>query len=240
MTTLVTSFLQNINNRKNVDYLEHGKFIINLDIPKIIFINEECMPQSSYNTHYTHFIPVKKEDIYLYEYINNNISLPAISDGAKDTIDYIFLMCNKTEFIRRAIELDYFNTGDEGQFIWVDFGINYIFKLGMAEFEQKIKNSLTGKNYNRIRIGSIWDLNCARVTDIYNAIAWYFAGGVFGGNKESLLIFAEKTKQKCIQIIKEKNHIMWEVNIWYLIYKENIDLFYPYQCDHDESLITNY
>ena len=239
MTTLVTSFLQNINNRQGIDYLEHGKFIIDLDIPKIIFINEEYIPQSySYNTH---FIPVKKEDIYLYEYINNNnISLPSISNPDKDTIDYIFLMCNKTEFIRRAIELDYFNMGDEGQFIWVDFGINYILKLEMAEFEQKIKTSFTGKNYNKVRIGSIWDLNYAYNIDIYNTIAWYFAGGVFGGNKESLLIFAEKTKQKCIQIIKEKNHIMWEVNIWYLIYKENINLFYPYLCDHNESLITNY
>ena len=37
-----------------------------------------------------------------------------------------------------------------------------------------------------------------------------------------------------------KNTIMWEVNIWYLIYKENKELFNSYGCNHDKTLIDNY
>ena len=91
-----------------------------------------------------------------------------------------------------------------------------------------------------LRIGSIWDLNNQYYINILKDITWYFAGGVFGGKKDVLLTFAEKTKNKCIQIITEHQTIMWEVNIWYLVYLENPTMFDPYKCDHNESLISNY
>ena len=47
-------------------------------------------------------------------------------------------------------------------------------------------------------------------------------------------------KEKCIKIIEEKNTIIWEVNIWYLIYLDNKDLFDCYLCNHDETIINNY
>ena len=37
-----------------------------------------------------------------------------------------------------------------------------------------------------------------------------------------------------------KNTIMWEVNVWYLIYNENKLLFDIYDCDHTDSIIDNY
>lgn len=33
---------------------------------------------------------------------------------------------------------------------------------------------------------------------------------------------------------------MWEVNIWFLIYLENKDLFDYYSCDHNNTIIDNY
>ena len=47
-------------------------------------------------------------------------------------------------------------------------------------------------------------------------------------------------KNKCIEIITKNNTIMWEVNIWYLIYRENKDLFDSYVCDHNNTIIDNY
>jgi hypothetical protein len=76
--------------------------------------------------------------------------------------------------------------------------------------------------------------------DIYKQINWYFAGGVFGGNKQKLIEFAEKMKNNCIDIITTKNTIIWEVNIWYLIYKNNSSMFDPYYCNHDSSIIDKY
>ena len=76
--------------------------------------------------------------------------------------------------------------------------------------------------------------------NIYKSIHWYFAGGVFGGDSKSLIKFANLVKEKCIETITLNNTIMWEVNIWWIIYKENTELFSIYKCDHDNSIIDNY
>jgi hypothetical protein len=76
--------------------------------------------------------------------------------------------------------------------------------------------------------------------NIFTDIAWYFAGGVFGGDKDQLFEFAEKMKIGCLNIINQKQTLMWEVNIWYLIYLGNQELFDCYTCDHNDSILSNY
>ena len=71
-------------------------------------------------------------------------------------------------------------------------------------------------------------------------MTWYFVGGIFGGNINSLIKFADLMKSKCIDIITSKNTLMWEVNVWYLIYKENKVLFNTYGCCIDKKMIDNY
>jgi hypothetical protein len=155
----------------------------------------------------------------------------------------MFTMCNKTEWIRKAIEYNFYNTEN---YVWVDFGIRHVFKCNDTEFIQKLEN-LHKKTYDGLRIGTIWDLNMniERIgIDIYKQITWYFAGGVFGGDKEQLLIFADKTKKMCIKTIKERSSLMWEVNIWYLVFKDNhserLVNFSFYNCDHNDTIIDNY
>ena len=148
----------------------------------------------------------------------------------------MFTICSKTEWITKAIELNFFNTSN---FIWVDFGIKHVFNCPDNEFIKKIER-LNNSLYKNIRIGSIWNPDIKYSGDIYKDVMWYFAGGIFGGNKESLLLFSEKTKEMCIKIIIEKNTIMWEVNIWYLVYNELKELFNCYNCDHNSSIIDNY
>jgi hypothetical protein len=190
-----------------------------------------------YENELTKIILVDKTKYYLYNYMTNITNFNVNNDNpTKDTLEYMFTMCHKTEWIKEAIQLDYFNTTN---FTWIDFGIKYIFKCSDNEFIDKI-NNIQNKKYNKIRIGNIWDLNTIYKGDLYSNVFWYFAGSVFGGKKDFLLIFSDKMKQKCIQIIVEKNTIMWEVNIWYLIYMENKDLFDCYLCDHNETIITNY
>jgi len=69
---------------------------------------------------------------------------------------------------------------------------------------------------------------------------WYFAGGVFGGSAKSLIQFADLVKTETINIINSLNTVMWEVNIWYLVYINNKELFEPYYCNHNISIIDNY
>jgi hypothetical protein len=238
--TIVSCFLTNVNSIYPVEkYLNDGIILMQAKVPKIIFIEDNLYEQLKiYINEYTVIIPIKKFDWYFEDYRENitNFNLNT-NNITKDTLDFMFTMCNKTEWVRKATELDFFHTDS---FIWVDFGIRYIFKNDSDEtFIQKIEK-LKDQEYEKIRIGTIWNINNSYLLDIYRDITWYFAGGVFGGTKISLCEFAEKIKEKCIQVMNDQKTLMWEVNIWYLVYLENSSLFNCYKCDHNDSLVLNY
>lgn len=241
MITIVSAFIININSRKDRSiqkYIEYGKVLLQTKVQKIIFIDEIIFNElKHYSDELTYLIPIKKESIYLYKYKDGLTHYNLSSTfPEKDSIEYMFVMCTKTEWIKQAIELNYFNSK---QFIWIDFGIRHVFKSGDNEFIQYIEH-MNDKIYEKVRIGSIWNPDKQYRGDIYKEVRWYFAGGVFGGDIKSLLLFAEKTKEMCLKIMEDKHTIMWEVNIWYLVYKELPSLFDCYTCDHNSSLITNY
>jgi hypothetical protein len=243
MTTLVSGFLTNVNQKVdcNMDnFVNLGILFLKAKFPKIIFVDEGMYEKiKNHENEYTKIILINKNDYELYQYMNHDVltdfSLNT-DNPAKDTIEFMFTMCNKTEWIRQAIDLNFFNTE---QFVWIDFGIRHVFRCDDDSYIN-ILETLNDKNYENIRIGTIWDLQSMYNFNIYRDITWYFAGGVFGGNKEYLLKFANLMKEKCLQIIYHKKTIMWEVNIWYLIYLENNDLFQTYHCGHDDSIILNY
>ena len=246
MSTIVSCFVSNINQRYSDSierYYKNGSFLLQSTTPKIIFVDKIMFDliDNNYNKTNTLIIEINKNDIYLYDYLSylNNFEINT-SNNSKDTIEFIFTMCNKTEWVKKAICLNHFKTDN---FIWVDFGIKHIFNKSYSDDEFILKiNNLQYKKYNdnKVRIGNIWNLDHEFHIDIYKDIVWYFAGGVFGGNINSLEKFGNLMKSKCIDIIISKNTIMWDVNIWFLIYKENKELFNSYYCDHDKSLIDNY
>lgn len=245
MATIVSAFVGEINKISSYDiYYSYSKYLLSSKCPKIIFVDNEMykiiIEHNEYIEENTKLIKYNKNDIYFYEegYSKKIDKFNLHSDNAdKNTIDYLFIQCNKTEWIKLAIQINPFNTE---QFIWVDFGIYKIFNCNNGlDFSKKIEN-LSLKKYNNIRIGSIWDLNINYNTYNNKIVAWYFAGGVFGGNKEKLLKFAEIMKEQCIKYIESNKTFTWEVNIWYLIYLKNKDLFDPYKCDHNNSLVDNY
>ena len=242
MTTIVSGFLSkcNINVNRSFDkYVELGIKLLIINVPKIIFVDEFMYDKiKSFDNEFTKIILYSKHESYLYPYINAeslcnfevNTQTPL-----KDTMENMSVMCNKTEWIKKAIDLNPFNTT---QFTWIDFGISHVITSDDNLNQYILK--LQTKSYSNVRIGSIWNVNYNYDVDIYKTIAWYFAGGVFGGNKDWLLIFAEKMKHHCIKIITERQTIMWETNIWYLIYKEHPGLFDPYFCNHNNSILENY
>jgi hypothetical protein len=201
------------------------------------------------------FVFFNKEDIYLYNYKINITEFNVESNNpSKDTIDYMFIQCHKCEWVKMAIFLmkQKKENLENINFLWIDYGIYHminneeVFKKELKELENR--NTLKLYENKSVRIGSCWDLswdydyvanNNVKI-DIYNNVTWYFAGSIFGGNESILIEFADKMKNKSIQIIKEKKSLMWEVNVWYLIYLENRQMFDTYFCGHDISIIANY
>jgi hypothetical protein len=241
MTTLVSAFFSNVNKIKdrNIDdYMNYGISLLKTSISKIIFADNDMYERIKwFENEHTKIIVTEKKDIYLYEYINDITEFNVHSTNPlKDTVEFMFIMCNKTEIIRKAMEINPFKAN---QFVWIDFGIKHVFTCNETDFQIKIE-TLKDKSYEKVRIASIWNPTCEYQIDIFKDITWYFAGGVFGGSRESLLEFANHTKEMCISIIKENHTIMWEVNIWYIIYKMYPELFDLYQSDHNNTIIDNY
>ena len=240
MNTLVSAFISNINNRDTYKYYQLGKLLLKTNVPKVIFVDiamYNLIQDEDYDESITKLVVVNKSFLYLYDYIDQLEHFNLNTDNkAKDTIDYMFMMCGKTEWIHRAITMNPYKTDN---FIWLDFGIRHVFKCSDDEFITKI-NNMKYKTYDKIRIGRIWDLNYISNRDIYKDITWYFAGGVFGGDINNLVWFADMMKEKCIDIMVNHNTIMWEVNIWYLVYNYNKNIFNPYKCDHNDSICDNY
>ena len=244
MTTIVSAFISNINSRndRNINtYYQFGKLILKSTTPKIIFLDEDMynkVQENDYNKENTLLIKYNKNESYLYNYYDELYNFNLNTDNPlKDTLEYMFTMCNKTEWIKKAIENDIFNSNN---YIWIDFGIKQVFSCSDDEFVEKINSLYTKYYYDKVRIGNIWNLSVHYNVDILKQISWYFAGGIFGGDKKTLINFADLMKNKCIEIIRNYNTIMWEVNIWYILYIENSELFYPYPCNHNNSIIDNY
>lgn len=238
-TTIVSAFMTQVNKHRNTDlYIEYGTHLLRIHVPKVIFIEKEVydiyFSLSSFPL--TEFILFEKKENYLYDHTSVIESFKVNTDNAnKDTLDYMCIQCHKTEWVKKAIEQNLFGTD---QFIWMDFGIYHMIK-DEALF-QKYVMQMTMQTYTKIRIPSCWNPDISRHTDIYNNIAWFFAGSLFGGDQESLLVFADKMREKCVELIEQKKHLMWEINVWYLIYQKIPSLFSYYECGHNTSILLNY
>ena len=248
-TTIVSAFIANMNNNRNVnDYIKYGLKMLLTRIDKILFIDERIVVELQYlipdeYKEYLHIIPTKFEECYLSAYIPEITKFNVCGNPEKDTLKYMIIINNKLDFVKKAIELNVFNST---QFIWVDFGIAHINKhLGDNEFKESIVN-LKNNIYNKVRLGMMCENNPGiqhyyiTQENVYTQILWIFAGGLFGGDVESLLQFDKLSKETCLQVIKEKENLMWEVNIWYMVYLKNNNLFSVYDGTHDMTLICNY
>jgi hypothetical protein len=250
MTTIVSAFISNLNSHRSIEiYINYGKKLCNININKIIFIEEHIYNTYFINEKYplTTFIFISKEQIYLYKYTENdliNINTLYTNNPSKDTIEYMYIQCSKTEWVRIAIEK---NPYDSEQFIWLDFGIYHIMNNDRELFIRLINdedelfsfiiNELYNKSYDNVRIASGEFYN---IENIYTHIQWFFLGGIFGGHKDKLIQFSDLMKQKCIDIITNDKIIIWEVNIWYLIYLENPELFDRYLANHNPTMLVWY
>lgn len=63
---------------------------------------------------------------------------------------------------------------------------------------------------------------------------------IFGDDKSTLLLFCNMMKELCIEIVQNENRIYWEVNVWYLIYRDFPEWFSIYNSNHDESILSKY
>lgn len=241
-TTIVTAIVSDANSHRGIEtYVVLGTKLLLQPIPTVCFIEKDV-----YFEHFHHkakhfpqtiFRLFEKTDNYIYVRKEELSSFNPITDNpGKDTREYMCIQCHKTEWVKMAIEMNPFHTE---QFIWVDFGIFH-----MISSEDKFAlhlQTMANKRYQGVRMASCWDLsNESKECTLMQKVHWYFAGSIFGGDKGNLLSFAALMKTAVNQMITEKKSLTWEINVWYMLYKNHKTLFLPYFSRHDCTILDNY
>ena len=229
-TTLVTAFvpLSDYKVKSLDEYLIFAKPLLDLKMNKIIFTTGEIINKLKKKSDpYTFWVEIADELLVVPD---NLLNLPQNRNPNKDTLDYLLLQNTKPIFLKRAIELDTYNSDS---FIWIDFGISHI--LNDANILEKLNRSYSFND--KIIAAGIWQAPIN--IDIKNEVCWVFAGGIIGGKSPVILDFYNECMRQFDKNI-ESNFITWEVNVWYQVYLNRPDLFKLYQSDHNESMILNF
>ena len=162
----------------------------------------------------------------------------------KDTIDYMFVQCHKTDWVAMAIALELARAGAScGVYAWLDFGIRHMYRSDAA-FQSELHGIRDrclalgpGGTGSKVLAAGCWNPQAVYYQDIYRQIHWIFAGSVFAGSASALLEFAHRTKTKCLSIVAEQRRLMWEVNVWYMVFLERRALFAFYHGDHNATIL---
>jgi hypothetical protein len=195
------------------------------------------------------FVFFEKSDIYLSAYRNMATQFSVnTSYPEKDTIDYMFVQCHKTEWVAIAIAIDAELFGGEsnltGMYAWIDFGIQHMFPSNNALCNSiyTLRDRVIAGRWDRSKVyaPSCWGSYTYFGVDIYRSISWVFAGSAFGGSASVLLEFARRTKENCIELLTTKHLLMWEVNVWSLIYDEYPELFALFPGNHNAGILDHW
>jgi hypothetical protein len=209
------------------------------------------------------FVFFEVEDLFLWSYRAMAYKFQLnTGNPSKDTLEYMMVQCQKTEWMAIAAQMssrndssrNYSSLNDfsrnylEKEYVWIDFGGFHMFHGKIDVFQTELymlrsrierRLKLKGES-SRICFARCWDPNMVYYGDIYRDVNWLFAGSVFGGSVICLNNFAMKMREKCLQILREKNTLMWEINIWAMLYREAEELFLLYPSDHSEIILRGY
>lgn len=241
MFTLVTGFIDRTRydpgapKRPVSFYLEHGKALLALPVPKVVFMEEHIAmllaPELS-QAPTTHVVLVTKETMEYWPVRDRMLAcpLPPGANPDKDTHDYFILMLNKLQWCCQAAELNPWNTKT---FVWMDFGINYLMKT------DTLSNLIAWTHWDHvvprhIRIPGCWQLWAPRQT--VTELCWYFCGTLFGGDNEALQAF-RAAQEMVVNKLLDAGLVTWEVTIWSHIHPSIFDW---YSADHNDSLLTHF
>jgi hypothetical protein len=197
------------------------------------------------------FVFFEKEDLFLWSY-REMASAFSVNTGnpGKDTLGYMLVQCQKVEWACIALSLmSSIMSSLDDEYVWIDFGVFHMFRgsvdlfqVALFELRNRIDKRLLreGGSGQVVRIAGCWDPNGADRGDMYRDINWTFAGSVFGGGAAAIHEFGLRMREKCFLVLRERNHLMWEINVWVLIFLDSPALFSWYKSDHSPVIFDGY
>jgi hypothetical protein len=232
--TFVSAFLDLSEDRKELRspevHLNHFLKIAKTGINIHLFINESCKmiytACASYPNIHIDFLNL--EDLRSFQ-AAQNARLPDRRNPVKDTKNFILFMNAKPDFVYRAIQRAIFPSS---HYCWLDFGLFHVIKdtAGAQTYLQQLSTK-------QLRPG-LFIPGCVGIAPhhYFDNICWRFCGGVFVGDKQSLIHFYETVFHDYDTLV-QKQSLTWEVNIW--AYLESIGKIHPiwFPADHNDSIL---
>jgi hypothetical protein len=238
--TFVTAFLNMKKERelyRSVEtYISHFQNLVESNIQLHVYFSPDYYEvfKDRFSSDKVFVESIRLEDLRAHkEVVNIDCSLPTVRNTDKDTFNYITCMNSKTEFVKRSIHNNVFNST---HFAWVDFGVFHM--INDIENTKKRLHTLanTKLRSNLMVVPTIYQrspiINFSRVN-------WRFSGSFFFGDRESLLHFDNLYEHNFLKIIKQYRILTWEVNVW-----EWFEMFLnwipiSYYGSHDDTMFSN-
>lgn len=246
--TLVSALIPNLNEWRDISkYLELGKDLLRLNVPKVIFLPEDLhnWAREYCDERITKLIPFQKEN--LYDYFWNELSDEKKSkiqladsyneNSKKNTLDYFICMNNKPNWMFISKQENFFKSE---YFMWLDFGIKHLVgdKINRINELFTTQKHLTEKIIFPSMINNLEDV-IETSLNVDKPDPWVTLGGLVLMPSKLVDFFYNESKKILLDIMNNQNKITWEVNIWTKLAISNKQICKAYKVNWDSSIINN-
>lgn len=244
--TFVTAFIDiykdfAIDNKTIERQCNTFREIASIGIPIIIFVCKNTQP-------YIEILKPEYENLLILEVLNIedtwvyknsesiDFSLPFYRNTKKDTVEYMYLIHSKAEFLYKAVEV---NPWKSIHFAWIDFNISYLFKEPERTFEYiRIFAQRTVTDTCLVIPGCWRDKISLLNTEYYiNNVVWRFCGGFLLGDANSIKKLFELYREHFADFLKTHKTFVWDVNFWAWLEAKGHWTPRWYEADHNDSII---
>ncbi len=173
------------------------------------------------------------ENCWLYPHTHHaypepTVPLSAHGNPAKDTLDYMVVLAQKTEWLSLAYE----NDPHADSYVWADYGVFH--QTGVTE--EIIAEFLTRIKPDDMAFPGLWDK--APVPE--NEPCWRFLGSMFVCPRQFVHVLNGAVKQEILTHMAETGHVLWDVNNWARVELKDVLPIRWYRAAHDKSMFENY
>lgn len=215
--------------RTHQQYIEHGKSLLSIKLPIIIFcspedkeviikIRSEVCPKFPISV-----IDIPFDKLLKYKHYNKMLDLKGRKVHDKYSAGYYLIVHSKVDFMLRSIQENPFNSNF---YIWIDFGIRHVTEIPV-DIEQRI-NRLQNINLRLDLLNFIPnDIKEGDIIKFCSDSSSYVAGGCFMGKPEHLKFFCEKVNSY-FDYIMENDYICLEEKLFSLFISNYKDKVSPY------------
>jgi len=171
---------------------------------------------------------------WLYNHVHDQnglgptVPLSAQGNPAKDTLDYMVVLAQKTKWLQMARLQD----EPADTYVWMDYGIFH---------QEGFTEELVADFFNRVRpddlaFPGLWGPAPVPETEP----CWRFLGSMFVCPAAQVAALHDEVRTAMLQHLVKTGHVLWDVNYWAMVEARGILPIRWYGAGHNSSMLENY